>query len=194
MRAICSSSGTRSGAERVRRGGQEDKRRSVFVGGDRSSARVGPRCPYQHTGYRPLERGYRIPGPWPRRLEIAAGSLLRRGKPGGADFQSAIGPRAKIFFARYARVNRSKFSSLAALACVALDQIWRMCIEETAGAPRKAASRDIHFGTIFKIGGKYPNLAIIGLNSPKYLRFLIHAQDTTHPRPVGYRIPASNSR
>ena len=91
-------------------------------------------------------------------------------------------------------VNRSKFSSLAALACVAPDHIWRMCIEETAGAPRKAASRDIHFGTIFKIGGKYPNLAIIGLNSPKHLRFLIHAQDTTHPRPVGYRIPASNSR
>ena len=69
---------------------------------------LGPGCPYQHAGYRPLERGYRIPGPWPRRREIAAGSLLRRGKPGGADFQSAIGPRAKIFFARCARVKSVK--------------------------------------------------------------------------------------
>ena len=68
-----------------------------------------------------------------------------------------------------------------------------MCIEETAAAPRKAASRDIHFGTIFKIGGKYPNLAIIGLNSPKHLRFLIHAQDTTHgSQEVAARVPGGH--
>ena len=144
------------------------------------------------TGPSSAVTGYRAPG--------LAASKLRRGASSAEASQeeqisSQLSAREpKFFFARYARVNRSKFSSLAALACVALDQIWRMCIEETAGAPRKAASRDIHFGTIFKIGGKYPNLAIIGLNWPKYLRFIIHAQDTTHPRPVEYRIPASNSR